>query len=174
MGVLGLTDIAKVQAFSNLPEVASIDPVKLQTYIDRAEFIASRLFDYDNTLPAYALQMEYAIDMLVENMVIQGIPSFKRSGIAKMRSEQIGSYSYTMKDETKGGANWLLQYMTEEVWFILNAYKAGTSPHNALHTTHVFIPRTAKIDDTGVHYFIPEDETVNPINQDPPNPERVS
>jgi hypothetical protein len=169
MGVLNVTTPAKVRTFSTLPEVIGLsDDVRMQQIIDRAEFIASRLFDYDNTLTGYTLMLEYAIDMLVENLVVISTPAFKRSGVAKLRSEQIGSYSYTKSQDAKGAVSDLMSYMNSEVWFILNAYKVLTSPHMARDMTRVFVPRTMSIDSSGIHYFIPEDATVQTTSQDPP------
>src|SRR5258706_5473468 len=166
MGILGLTDPTKVVAFTNLPEVKNMDTKTLQQYVDRAEYIASRLYDYDSTLPAYVPMMEYAIDLLIENLVVMNIPSFKRSLVAKLRAEQIGSYSYS-KDTKTGDSP---QYLSDELMMILNSFKFGTDPRIAYETTMVFMKRSESVDQSGIKWYVPEDVDSAVGVQDPAIP----
>lgn len=176
MGILDtpfiLTTPAKVRSFSVLPEVYNFEnDAKLQQYIDRAEFIASRLYDYDTTLPYYAAQMEFAIDMLVENLMVMDTPSFKRSNISRLRAEQIGTYSYSRSDPASKGGGDAPHYFTEEILMILKAFVIG-NPYQ-YQTTLVFQPRTFSIDDSGVKYYLPENMVMDQSFRDPPTPERL-
>ncbi len=173
MGILDtlsvLTTPTKVKVFSSLPEVQLLDSTKLQMFIDRAEFIASRLFDYDNTLPYYLQQMEYAIDMLVENLVVMNTPTFKRSSVARFRAEQIGTYSYSR--DTGSVSIEGPSYLTEEAMMILKAFVIG-NPYKYT-TTMIFLPRTFSIDSTGERFYLPDNESIDRAFRDPPNPERL-
>ncbi len=168
-GVLGLTTSVKVRQFSNLPEVTAMrDPI-LDVYINRAEFIISRMYDYDNTLSGYVQYMEYAADMLTENLVVMNTPQFRRSSLAKLIAESIGTYSY--KKGTPGAnAQDPNAALTEEIMGMLKAYTLGNTGV-PFSTTLVFVRRSESFDNTGIKYAVPDDITTDILRQDPAIPD---
>lgn len=171
MGVLAITDKTKVRAFTNLPEVSALGDPQLDLYINRAEFIISRLYDYDNTLSGYAAYMEIAANLLVENLVVLNTPTFKRSSAAQMRSEQIGSYSYT-RGSSEGDV--IEAAMTEEIMTYLRAFRSGANGSQDIRRemTHVFPPRRIVADSgkSGVGYMLPEGEYLPDTWEQKPDP----
>lgn len=157
MGILNATTVRKLQDFSELPEVHGKNPVQLQAYINRAEAILSRIGDYDLSLTGCVANLELAVNMLAENLIILRTPDYMRSQLAGFRSETIGSYSYTRSENMSGS---IFMGITEEIYSLLRSCRVGSSDFRSMRT-NVFMPRTFK---TAIgadeRYYVPEDERI--------------
>lgn len=170
MGILGIATTAGLRAFSILPEVKDMDEAPLQGYIDRAEWALSRKYDYDTTNPSYAGMMKIAVFLLTENMVLKGLPSYRRSMLVDIVSERIGTYSYTRGTPGQGTVKMYADGMDDEIYAIARAL--ATKGDVETSYTHVFVRQTFIVDKSGVRWYLPEDEDLKTKTQiqDPPLP----
>lgn len=166
MGVLGLTTPNKVRNFSEFPEVKGKNDPQLQPYIDRAESQLDSLYDYDTAAVGYVAQMELAANLLTENIIILMTPDFRRSQLAGYRAETIGTYSYTRSNGGSVGQQDMLG-MTDEILRIIRRFVLGKVLKQS--RTEVFVPRTVKVDESGVKYYVDEDASSDAIT-DPTDP----
>lgn len=160
MGVLNATTIRALQDYSEMSEVHGKHPSKLQAYIDRAEAIISHLYSPDVSLAGCADNLQLAVNMLAENLIILNTPTFKRSQLAGFRSETIGSYSYTRGTN----AEVVFDPVTEEIRMLLGACLPNSGGIQ-YSRTHVFVPRTFRVVGGGEEefYYLPEDERVTSL-----------
>jgi hypothetical protein len=95
--------VQEVRARTSLGEVAALPDEKLLLYIDRATAwihrVAQRKF-YDETDPDLLTDLKTASVLLVEYLWVQDHPEEKDRVMSKIKQERIGSYSYTLKDDS--------------------------------------------------------------------------
>ena len=101
MGILGLTDIESVRAYSQFAEVLAAEDSVLQTQIDTAEALiyAQAPTGYKTDARSVAT-LKIAANMLAERLLVSSNPETTAAKLQGIKKEQTGSYSYErdMKD----------------------------------------------------------------------------
>jgi Protein of unknown function (DUF3199) len=95
--------VQEIRGRTSLKEVAALPDEKLQLYIDRATAwvhrVAQRKF-YDETDPDLLTDLKTASVLLVEYLWVQDHDAGKEQAMSQIKQERIGSYSYSLKDDT--------------------------------------------------------------------------
>lgn len=148
-GPLGILTPDYIRANTDFPGLAAMGDSRLWNYIWRAEaLIMSWAEQYGGLcIPegdtTWAVMSRIAALMVVEQLYITTDASSRVRRVSGMKSEKIGSYSYTMADEsvkTAATATPVDPYaFGAEALAIFGHYTCGTSSLVHMKTTHVFI-----------------------------------
>ncbi|MBH8599075.1 MULTISPECIES: DUF3199 family protein [unclassified Thermoactinomyces] len=95
--------VEEVRERTSLKEVAELPEEKLQLYLERATAwihrVAQRKF-YDETDLDRLIDLKTASVLLVEYLWVQDHDEGKERVMSQVKQERIGSYAYTLKDDT--------------------------------------------------------------------------
>ena len=152
-GPLGILTPDYIRANTDFPGLAAMGDTKLWNYIWRAEALIMSWseqyggFCYEDK-PNWAVMSRIAGQMVVEQLYITTDASSRIRRVSGMKSEKIGSYQYTMADESSSSATTATPTdpyaFGAEPLAILGYYTCGTSSMIHMKTTQVF-PELAPI-----------------------------
>ena len=95
MGVLGVLTEAQLNSRSDLAVITAMDTATRNYWIDLAEQMLD-LLDLNKSRSGFDTIFEYAVQILVEHLVVRNQESIVYAVNTPFRSERMGSYSYTM------------------------------------------------------------------------------
>jgi hypothetical protein len=145
-GPLGILTPDYIRANTDFPGLAAMNDTKLWGYIWRAEaLIMSWAEQYGGFCtegkPNWTIMSRIAALMVVEQLYITTDASSRIRNVSGIKSEKIGSYSYTMADEGKSTTTVDPKdpyAFGAEPLAIFGYYTCGTSSTIHMKTTHVF------------------------------------
>jgi hypothetical protein len=151
-GPLGILTPDYIRASTDFPALAAMSDTKLWSYIWRAEAL---IYSWAQQYGGFCTEDKLYWDvmarigalMVVEQLYITGNPASRARAASGVKSEKIGSYSYTLSDssyETTSAAAANPYAFGAEPLAIFSNYTCGTSSMIHMKTTQVF-PELAPI-----------------------------